>query len=337
MQASDKDKSHKKSEDIIDGDATIIDETASRDSSSSKKDDQHKKSSAKTQQADNAADSHAHASFSKLGLLALCLGIGAIALSIYMAFGVQELKSTIAMHETELEQAQSQAGLAQEEAMRLQQNSQAKIEELNAQLRSAFDQLKTDFEDVKSQLAETKQSNLSPISPAVDLSIVMVMWADAQKGGRLDRYEPLIKTLPASQTKTSIIDILALAGDSSHADLRQRAKALSQMNMRPDDEGQSSGFVSDFTNWLGGIVNLRPVKKASDAASIAQAAVSNQDQIANEDDQLRSLENWYDRLSQSDTPSDELASWQIEAQARLKADKTLASLLQTLISRQIEG
>ena len=158
-----------------------------------------------------------------------------------MAFGVQELKSTIAMHETELEQAQSQAGRAQEEAMRLQQNSQAKIEELNAQLRSAFDQLKTDFEDVKSQLAETKQSNLSPISPAVDLSIVMVMWADAQKGSS-DRYEPLIKTLPASQTKTSLIDILALAGDSSHADLRQRAKALSHMNMRPDDEGRALGL-----------------------------------------------------------------------------------------------
>ena len=337
MQASDKDKSHSKSEDIIDGDATIIDETASHDSSSSKKDDQHKKSSAKTQQADNAADPHEHASFSKLGLLALCLGIGAIALSIYMAFVVQELKSTIAMHETELEQAQSQAGLAQEEAMRLQQNSQAKIEELNAQLRSAFDQLKTDFDDVKSQLAETKQSNLSPISPAVDLSIVMVMWADAQKGGRLDRYEPLIKTLPGSQTKTSLIDILALAGDSSHADLRQRAIALSQMNIRPDDESQTSGFVSDFTNWLGGIVNLRPVKNASDAASIAQPVVSNQDQITNGDGQPRSLENWYDRLSQSDTASDELASWQIEAQARLKADKTLASLLQTLINRQIEG
>lgn len=333
MQKSDKQKSDKDNEDVIEGSATIIDEATPKSKSSSKT----ASKKAKPDDGNSAphAASPASSSFPKLAFAAVIMAVVSLGASFYLGMMVLELQSTVEQNTASAKTAQQQANQTQEQSKVALQNLKKEADENNAKIASDFKKLMADFEIVKAQTAQSKEASQSVGSAPVALSAVMVIWADAQKGERLDGFVPLVASLPASQAKTSLSDILALAGTSSHQSLMQSAAAIRHGAQPAMTDDKPEGIMDDFTNWLGEFLNLRPLDEAVETQLTSKLSASDRTGSGDDAAVLTSLESWLDRFEDSD--ADEAVSWRLEAQARLKADEALNHLLQALISQQIKG
>ena len=330
MRKSEKQKSDKQNDDVIEGSATIIDEAEPKTKTSSKT------ASNKTKETEGAAAPVASSlPFPKLAFAAVILGIISLGISFYLGMMVIELESAIEQNSVRTQAVQQQGEQNYDESQVALLNLQRELDNETVRLKAEFETLIGDFEALKTEAAQASQNSPLASSAPLALPAVMVVWANAQQGERLDVFAPLIKSLPASQTKDSLNDILALAGGQSHQSLIRKAALLSQSTKPVVLDNEPTSLFDDFKNWLSGAVNLRPLKSASEAQqtqdiSLPQIVGSPADKGGS-----LSLEGWLSKLADSHMP--EIEAWRLEAQARLQADKALDSLLQALISQQIKG
>ena len=339
---TDKSQENKPHDDVIEGDATIIEETKPTPSKSASKASSKgaSKGASKAKAAKIETGKSSSSAFPKLAFAALILAILSLAASLYMGLMMGALKTELASHKTALESVQNKTAQSQIETQDSLAQSTAKMEALGAKLGSDFKILETEFNSLKNQIADRDKTSSSPSSASLELSVVMMIWAQASGGERLDRFAPIVESLPASQTKTSLIDILSLAGDSTHQSLMIKAMTPSKIVIEQAEDAEDNappGIFDSFTSWLGDFVKLRPVEApAGDAMSAEKQRQAAAPSLTQTQD-MTSLESLYAHLSQSDMADDNLASWLIEAKARLEADKALTSLLQTLIRLEIKG
>lgn len=340
---NDKSQENKPHDDVIEGDATIIEETKPTPSKSASKASSKEASKAASKGASKAkaakieTGKSSSSAFPKLAFAALILAILSLAASLYMGLMMGALKTELASHKTALESVQNKTAQSQIETQDSLVQSTAKIEALGAKLGSDFKILETEFNSLKNQIADRDKTSSSPSSASLELSVVMMIWAQASGGERLDRFAPIVESLPASQTKTSLIDILSLAGDSTHESLMIKAMTPSKKVIEQAEDKAPSGVLDSFTSWFGDFVKLRPVEAPSGEAILAEKQRQAAAPSLTQTQEMTSLESLYAHLSQSDMADDDLASWLIEAKARLEADKALTSLLQTLIRLEIKG
>lgn len=341
MQMSDKDKPQIADEDVIEGEATVIDDTGRDKIRASKAKANKAKAAQKTQTADKKAhSSQPSGTFPKLAFGALVMALLSLGGSFYMALLMIDMETELHSYKADSDKAQSQAQMALNEVLTSVQKTSYETDKNQSKLQDAVAQLKTDLGIVQSQIADIAGTNQATMTDAVvplELSVVMVMWADAIKGERLDHYGPIINNLAASQTKTSLIDILALAGDSAHDDLQKQARQLNQMSSAIEEEGVTSTMFDDLTSWFGEFVNLRPAPPSIETERRSIPALSDGQLSSDDTARLTTLDSWYAHLSQSDITGDDYASWQIEVKARLRADAALTSLLQALIKGGMKG
>lgn len=325
MTKADKHKSQnkKQDDDVIEGDATIIEEET--------------KTSSQKERAKKNSQKSSSTVFPKLAFGAMILAILSLAATIYMGLMVGALKTELAGQKSLFEQAQSDAQQSQIEALDSLAQSQANIDQISAKISSDFTKLAGEVESLKEQIADRDRTSLSSSSAPLELSVVMMIWAEASHGQRLDRFAPIVNSLPASQTKTSLLDSLALAGDSTHESLMRRAMRPQKIYHDEAIEETSSGLWDGVTSWLGDVVKLRPVA----APAIEEVSGEKQSRAASSSDaqalELTTLDSLYAHHAANNNAGDDLASWLIEAKARLEADKALTSLLQMLISDEIKG
>ena len=325
MTKADKHKSQKKppNDDVIEGDATIIEDAAQTSSKpETPKSDKKKASSS---------------SFPKLAFGALVLAILSLAASLYMMLMIGAVETKLASQKAAFEKAQSQIEQSQIKALDSVTQSRAKIEQINTKLGGDVEKLAAAVDSLKRQMANRDKTSPLSSSAPLELSVVMMIWAEASSGENLDRFAPIVNRLPASQTKTSLIDILALAGDSTHEALRQRAMRPRKISSPQGAEDAPSGLLDGLTSWLGHFVKLRPVETPTNEEVFAEKQSKQITSSPPQDQDFTSLESLYAYLSSHDSAGDDRASWLIETKARLEADKALTSLLQTLISDEIKG
>lgn len=330
MQKSEKQKSDKQNDDVIEGSATIIDEAEPKTKTSSKN---ASKKAKETNEASALASPSAP--FPKLAFGAVIIAIISLGVSFYLGMMVIELNSAIEQNGDRTKAVQQQAEQSYDESQAALLNLQSETDKKAIRLESEFEALIHEFEALKTEAAQANQASPSAASAPVSLSAVMVIWANAQQGERLDGFAPLIKSLPASQTKDSLNDILALAAGQSHQSLVRKAASFSQGAKPIALDNEPTGLFNDFKNWLSGAVKLRPLKPASEAQQAQAPSLPQIASSAGDKGGSLSLEGWLSELADSDLP--EIEAWRLEAQARLKADKALDSLLQALISQQIKG
>ena len=324
MKKSEKQKSDKQNDDVIEGSATIIDEAEPKTKTSSKS------APNKTKETQSAS-----APFPKLAFAAVMLAIISLGGSFYLGMMVIELESAIEQNSVRTQAVQQQANQSYDESQAALLNLQSETDKKTIRLESEFERLIADFEALKTEAAQANQARPSASSVPVALPAVMVIWAHAQQGERLDDFARLIKSLPASQTKDSLNDILALAGSQSHQSLVRKAASFSQGTKPIALDSEPTSLFGDFKNWLSGAVNLRPLKDASETQQAQAPSLPQITGSAGDEGSSLSLEGWLSKLADSDTP--EIEAWRLEAKARLSADKALDSLLQALISQQIKG
>lgn len=330
MQKSEKQKSDKQNDDVIEGSATIIDEAEPKTKTSSKS------ASKKTKETEKAsAPISSSAPFPKLAFAAVMLAIISLGVSLYLGMMVIELESASEQNSTRLQSVQQQANQSYDESQAALLNLQSETDKKTIRLESEFEALIADFEALKIEAAQASQASPLAASAPVTLPAVMVIWANAQQGERLDAFAPLINSLPASQIKNSLNDILALAGSQSHQSLVRQAASFSQGTKPIALDNEPIGLFGNFTNWLSGAVKLRPLKGASESQQAQAPSLPQIASSAGDEGGSLSLEGWLAKLADSD--SEEIKAWRLEAKARLKADKALDSLLQALISQQIKG